>query len=136
MARTRSPLPAKSASSSITSVWIKVESISKHTRGFGGRCYLLERKYQHLASDISWRSYVILGLSSIVPETDSCNKNEDCPPDYNGSRTCLLIESIFNCWSDIIFVTAANCLAANFSPRILIMYRCLDCVVTHFRKHQ
>ena len=136
MAFTLSPTPARMASSSITSVSIRVESISKHTS---------RRQRRYMVS--SWRdiskfsvadrrmnSLCIRLMSRGLPRTENSTQ-AFAPAGFEASRGTRPVRrcmpSIFSCCSAIIDVTAAIWRAVSWRPSMVTIQRFLPCIVTH-----
>ena len=129
ISRTSRPTPARSASSSITSVVISVESISKHIRRRE------RRKIPSFWNEISTSPF----LASSMSARWKCPLSESVPRTENsmlvfGARSSSsrgmrpvrrFMSSMFSPSSDIARVTFEICSAVILRPTIVIIYRFL-----------
>jgi hypothetical protein len=88
---------------------------------------LLKEISTSIVLEISIKLAVNKALFSILPDTDNCTQERG----YSSLTTieALLVNLFVNQYSNVgrtlFLVTAAICLAANVSPRMLMIYRCL-----------
>ena len=135
IAFTSSPTPARIASSSITSVWIKVESISTQIR----RRFL--RNISSFWNEISMPSSRDTSNSSFC----SASRSGRLPRNENSMQLCRFstgvsmfgrslkrrILSIFNCRLATNAATLAICRAVISRASKVITYRSCSCLPTH-----
>ena len=135
ISRTWSPTPARSANSSIHSVCINVESISKQIKRRIRRYILSSWKEKSISRSLL--SFINACCISSrwwgVPRTEnSIQARTFAFRSSNGIRPVRrLIASIFKPCSANIPVTAAICLAVSLRPSKVRMYRFLPCIFTH-----
>ena len=135
IAFTWSPTPARIANSSITSVSIKVESISKQIRRRIRRYMLSSWKEISISSSVEsfMNSAFMHSLFFGVPRTENSTLALGVRAfSSNGIRpVSRLISSIFISCSATIRETPAICLAVSLRLNIVMIYRFLPCIPTH-----
>ncbi len=136
MALTLSPTPARIASSSMTSVSISVESISKHTRRRQRRNTLScwREMSNSFSLDIFMKCSCMAATSCGVPRTENSTQllERGCSSSFSGMRPVRrCMPSMFSPCAAISAVTSAMCLALRRRPRVVMIQRFLPCRATH-----
>ncbi len=127
---TLSPTPARTASSSITSVSISVESMSKQT-SLRQRRYIVSSCNEMSKSSVAdslMNSDCICCKSVGLPRTENSTHALafDSTSSSSGARPVRrCIESMFSFCAAIIFVTDAICRADSLRPNIVTIHRFL-----------
>ena len=132
---TCSPTPARFASSSITSVSISVESISKQISLRIRRYIVSFWKEKSISSVLlkrissPWSSSMLRG----VPRTEnSIHARTRAFCSSKGTRPVRRrMASMFNPWFARILVAPAICWAVSFLPNKVRIYLFLPCILTH-----